>query len=42
MSPRKIAIFKLLIKLGLTNFYWNNNLKKNGAFEKRFDRPFEV
>jgi len=42
MSPRKIAIFKLLIKLGLTNFYWNNNLKKNGAFEKRFDKPYEV
>jgi len=42
MSPRKIAIFKLLIKLGLTNFYWNNNLKKNGAFEKRFDKHYEV
>jgi multimeric flavodoxin WrbA len=42
MSPRKIAIFKLLIKLGFTNFYWNGNLKKNGAFEKRFDKPYQA
>jgi hypothetical protein len=42
MSPRKIAIFKLLIKLGLTNFYWNGNLKKNGAFDKRFDKPYQA
>jgi NAD(P)H-dependent FMN reductase len=42
MSPRKIAIFKLLIKLGFTNFYWNSNLKKNGTFEKRFDKPYQA
>lgn len=30
-------IFKLL---GFSNFYWNSNLKKHGAYEKRFDRPY--
>jgi|ERR1035437_6202470 NAD(P)H-dependent FMN reductase len=33
-------IFNLLSSTGLTNFYWNSNLKKNGAYEKRFDRPY--
>jgi hypothetical protein len=31
------AIFSLT---GLTNQYWDMNLKKNGAFEKRFDKPY--
>jgi hypothetical protein len=26
---------------GITDFYWNMNLKKNNAYEKRFDRPFD-
>jgi len=33
-------VFNLLSKTGITNFYWNSNLKKNGAFEQRFDRPY--
>ncbi len=33
--------FSIFNKLGLTNFYWNSNLKKNGAWEKRFDRPYK-
>lgn len=33
-------VFEVLAKLGLTNFYWNSLLKKNGAFEKRFDAPY--
>jgi NAD(P)H-dependent FMN reductase len=40
MSDIKFAGFKLLAKTGLLNFYWNNHLKKYGAFEKRFDQPF--
>jgi hypothetical protein len=32
----------MMAKTGLTNFYWNSNLKKNGAFEKRFDKPYET
>ncbi len=40
MSPARIFLFKQLSKTGLTNFYWNSNLKKNNAFRNRFDKPF--
>ncbi|MBK5261653.1 MAG: hypothetical protein JJE17_03645 [Peptostreptococcaceae bacterium] len=33
-------IFKLMKGTGLTNFYWNMQLKKNGALEKSFDQPY--
>jgi NAD(P)H-dependent FMN reductase len=44
-EPYQISQFTLLIlgifgKLGLTDMGWNNELKKNNAFEKRLDRPF--
>lgn len=39
-SKSKIIFQKLLQKIGLTNLYWNINLKKNNAFEKRFDAPY--
>lgn len=42
MSSFRILVFKLLMKTGLTNSYWNNNLKKNGAYEIRFDKPYEI
>ena len=29
-------------KLGLTNIFWNSMIKKNKAFKKRFDKPFET
>lgn len=41
MSPMRRFIFRLFSKTGLTNFYWNSNLKRNNAFNKRFDKPFE-
>jgi hypothetical protein len=41
MSPVRRFLFTLINKTGLTNFYWNSNLKANNAFDKRFDRPFE-
>ncbi|MCT8139940.1 hypothetical protein H1D32_20905 [Anaerobacillus sp. CMMVII] len=32
---------KLFTKIGLLNyFFWDPQLKKNGAYEKRFDRPY--
>jgi hypothetical protein len=34
-----IIIFELLAKTGLVNSLWDQQLKENGAFEKRFDRP---
>ena len=41
MSLMRRFIFSLISKTGLTNFYWNSNLKRNNAFSKRFDKPFE-
>jgi len=41
MSILRKFIFSAFSKTGLTNFYWNSNLKKNKAFGKRFDKPFE-
>ncbi len=38
----KRFFFSMINKTGVTNFYWNSNLKKNNAFEKRFDRPYEA
>lgn len=40
LSKRQLVTFKIGGKLGLTNFYWNSNLKKNNAFEKRFNKPY--
>ncbi len=34
-----IIVFKLLARTGLVNAMWDQQLKENGAFEKRFDRP---
>ncbi len=33
-------IFSLLEKTGITNLYWNSNLKRNNAYNKRFDKPY--
>jgi len=33
--------FKLGKIFGLTNLYWDSNLKKNHVFDKRFDAPYE-
>ena len=37
-----VPVFKLLSKTPLLNFYWNMQLKKNGVYDKRFDRPYVV
>jgi multimeric flavodoxin WrbA len=39
MSKGTILLFKIISKTGLTNFFWNKQLKENNAYEKRFDRP---
>lgn len=41
MSWLRRNLFRFFAFTGLTNFYWNSNLKKNNAFEKRFDKPFK-
>jgi len=45
-QPHKMGNFKaeIMIKLnrtGLFNLYWNHYLKKNNAFDKRFDQPYQ-
>lgn len=40
LGPMQIALYGLLNLLGMTNKYWDAMLKKNGAYEKRFDRPY--
>ncbi|MGB8299301.1 MAG: NAD(P)H-dependent oxidoreductase [Polyangia bacterium] len=44
-SPRTFgwtacAIIHLLSGLGLINYYWNHQLKKHGAYHRRFDAPY--
>lgn len=41
MSATKRFIFNVVSSTGLTNFYWDSNLKKNGVFEDRFAKPYE-
>lgn len=36
---RRIRFFS---KLGLTNTFWNSMLKKNNAYDRRFDQPFAL
>jgi len=40
MSKTNLSIFRILMKTGLNDFYWNHQLKKNKAFALRFDRPY--
>jgi NAD(P)H-dependent FMN reductase len=34
------AVLRLFMATGLNNLYWNMQMKKNGAFERRFDQPY--
>ncbi len=40
LSSLRKAFLKLMQLTGTNNFYWDKNLKKNKAFEKRFDAPY--
>lgn len=39
-SKAKATYLKILQKIGIANLYWDQQLKKNQAFEKRFDAPY--
>ena len=39
-SKPRLLTFKIMQKLGLSNFYWDQQLKKNNAFSERFRQPF--
>ncbi|MBN2049787.1 MAG: NAD(P)H-dependent oxidoreductase [Spirochaetales bacterium] len=41
LSPALRRMYRLMSRVGLADFYWNYNLKKNGTFEQRFDKPYE-
>ncbi len=40
-SKPQLLFFKVLSAIGLTNMYWNSQLKKNGAYDIRFDAPYK-
>ncbi len=41
-GPKRLPSFLAWLILPLTNFFfWDRDLKRNGAYEKRFDRPLE-
>jgi len=40
MSQLRLKAYKIMQKTGLTNFYWDSQLKKNQVFENRFATPF--
>ncbi|MBW2700851.1 MAG: flavodoxin family protein [Deltaproteobacteria bacterium] len=39
LSPFRRQAFSFFRRIGLTNCYWNKQLRDNGAFEQRFARP---
>jgi hypothetical protein len=39
-SPVAAAGVRVALKIPLTQFYWNGQLKKNGAWDKRFAAPY--
>lgn len=40
LSKGSQLLFSLFSLTGLTNYYWDFNLKKNDAYEKRFAKPY--
>lgn len=39
-SKTRLVLFKTLSKTGITNFYWNMNLKKNNAKHLKDNAPY--
>ena len=39
-SKFRLGVSRLMQITGLANFYWNSNLKKYNAFDRRFDAPY--
>jgi len=40
LSRPAVALASVVAKLPVVQFYWNMQLKKNGAWERRFDAPY--
>jgi len=41
LSKASQLLYSILSLTKLTNYYWDYNLKKNGAYKERFARPYE-
>ena len=41
-TEKKAKRNQLMRKLGIANIWWNSMLKKNKAYQKRYDKPFGV
>jgi len=37
----QLPFFKLMTKIPFIDWYWNSQLKRNGAYEKRYDTPYQ-
>ena len=40
LTPVMVVLAPLAMMFPVTQFYWNSQLKKNGAWDKRFDAPY--
>ena len=40
LSKPMLAVFKFLYKTKIGTKYWDDRIKKNGVYEKRFDKPY--
>ena len=40
LSPSQRSMYSLMRRFGLTNYYWDSQMKKNKAFDNRFDKPY--
>ncbi len=40
LGPGVCILFRLLAPTGLLQMYWNIMLRKHGAYDRRFDRPY--
>jgi len=40
LSKSALILYRVLVKTGLTDTYWNGMLKKNKAFDNRYNKPY--
>jgi NAD(P)H-dependent FMN reductase len=40
LNRLSIAVYRLMILTGMSNYYWNSKLKEHNAFDKRFAQPY--
>lgn len=42
LSKAMRLLFKILKKTGVVNMFWNQQLKENNSYEKRFAKPYKI